>query len=325
MSADSIAPSRQKRRLKQSFEALKWDPDRGPVLREEIVSQEAGAEHADAEFAPETPGGKILDQAAAGALYETHAVKLTRTLAQIFPDWASNVDDAVADVFAHILKRCSAGGTFRIDKDEWQWLMRAGRRRMVFLGKREAARSAGQLDSSYDPIDPGQRQPGSIVLGEEALRKAQASFAALSNLERQIVKLKDEEGLDLRDVASQMGVSYESARKSYQRAKATLEAYRGQYSSTFITPAGKGMHKPGSRKAALEEIGLLPKEASDVLQARYVQGEGDREAARRLDLSVEAYLRRLRHAEELLLIKCGLTCPGELVAALSTSGNGQPT
>ena len=276
---------------------------------------------------PEDPSdefvGRPLDKAAVSRLYNVYATKLLAVVTSQLElhHRPEVVEDAVADVFTELTTKAQAGTPLTIEKEPFQYLVGAVRHRIGRKGidpdPVARAESEDGDPSGYAVLrDPAQRRPLSIVIGAEALEVTQRALAELDDAERQIVELVQAEGLNLREAALRLGITHDAARKAQARAMKKLGDARGRYSSTFIEEADSYTYKPRTRRGAIQAIELLPKEHRDMLHERYVLGRSEKDAARGLGLSPEAYAARLAHAEELFKKKYGMNLPDELEAAL---------
>jgi len=130
------------------------------------------------------------------------------------------VDDVVADVFVVCLRRLD-----RVPEEPLPWLYAVARKTLANeRRRRERSAPAGSV-VARDP------EPA----GDAALASA---FAALSERDREILRLVAWEGLPLRDAAVVLGCSAVACRVRYHRARSRLAARLAAAASFRPDPEG---------------------------------------------------------------------------------------
>jgi RNA polymerase sigma-70 factor (ECF subfamily) len=137
-------------------------------------------------------------------IYEEHREAVRAYVRRRAPE--AVVDDIVADVFVVCLRRIAA-----VPEPALPWLYAVARRTLANERRkreREAPRGAAV---AFDP------EP----VGDAALA---ASFAELSDRDREVLRLVAWEGLSLKEAATVLGCSAIAARVRFHRAKSRLAA-----------------------------------------------------------------------------------------------------
>jgi RNA polymerase sigma-70 factor (ECF subfamily) len=129
------------------------------------------------------------------------------------------VDDVVADVFVVCLRRIDD-----VPRNALPWLYGVARKTLA-NERRKRHDAAPASDTAYEPEPVGDSQLA-------------AAFAALSDADREVLRLVAWEGLPLRDTARVLECSPVAARVRYHRAKSRLAALLDTASSFRPEPKG---------------------------------------------------------------------------------------
>jgi len=116
------------------------------------------------------------------------------------------VEDVVADTFVVCLRRID-----EVPEPPLPWLYGVARRTLANERRRRERAITPQTEIAYEP-----EPPGDAVLA--------AAFAALSDGDREVLRLVAWEGLSLRDAALVLGCSAVACRVRFYRAKTRLAA-----------------------------------------------------------------------------------------------------
>jgi RNA polymerase sigma-70 factor, ECF subfamily len=150
-------------------------------------------------------------------IYEEHAAAVRAYVRRRAPE--STVDDVVADVFVVCLRRIDD-----VPRNALPWLY--GVARKTLANERRKRRDLPlATEVSYEPEPVGDSQLAS-------------AFAALSDADREILRLVAWEGLPLRSAARVLECSPVAARVRYHRAKSRLAARLESASSFRPQPEG---------------------------------------------------------------------------------------
>jgi RNA polymerase sigma-70 factor (ECF subfamily) len=133
------------------------------------------------------------------------------------------VEDVVADVFVVALRRIDD-----VPRNALPWLYAVARKTLA-NERRKRHDLPLEHEPSYEPLS----EPGPV--GDSRLA---AAFAALSDADREILRLVAWEGLPFRDVARSLDVSPVAARVRFHRAKARLAAQLDGAASFRPEPRG---------------------------------------------------------------------------------------
>ncbi len=177
------------------------------------------------------------DARALQRVYEAHAVPLLRYGRQ-FASPAS-VEDAVHDLFVRLWERHA---TLDPAANVRPYLFVAVRNALLRATTRDARTT--DLDETRD--SPGDDSPNTedlIVIAEAHLDQTTVLARAITQLaprEREIIRLRFEEGLEYEEITEIMGLSYGAARNTTARAIAKLRTYLamlllGMVTSTALT------------------------------------------------------------------------------------------
>jgi RNA polymerase sigma-70 factor (ECF subfamily) len=150
-------------------------------------------------------------------IYEEHAAAVRAYVRRRAPE--SIVDDVVADVFVVCLRRIDG-----VPRNALPWLYGVARRTLA-NERRKRPDVAPAPELSYEPEPAGDAQLA-------------GAFAALSDADREILRLVAWEGLSLRDAARVLECTPVAVRVRYHRAKSRLAA-RLEIASSF-RPQPKG-------------------------------------------------------------------------------------
>jgi RNA polymerase sigma-70 factor (ECF subfamily) len=132
----------------------------------------------------------------------------------------SLVEDVVADVFVVALRRID-----EVPRNALPWLYGVARKTLANERRRQSRVAPVAPEVSYEPEPVGDSQLA-------------AAFAALSDADREILRLVAWEGLALRRAARVLECSPVAARVRYHRAKARLRARLDAASSFRPEPRG---------------------------------------------------------------------------------------
>jgi RNA polymerase sigma factor (sigma-70 family) len=150
-------------------------------------------------------------------IYEEHVAAVRAYVRRRAPE--PTVDDVVADVFVVCLRRIDD-----VPRNPLPWLY--GVARKTLANERRKRRDLPlATEVSYEPEPVGDSQLA-------------AAFAALSDADREILRLVAWEGLPLRDAARVLECSPVAARVRYHRAKSRLAARLESASSFRPQPEG---------------------------------------------------------------------------------------
>jgi len=130
------------------------------------------------------------------------------------------VDDLVAETFLVCLRRID-----RVPDEPLPWLYAVARKTLANERRRRARSAPAQREVVWD-AEPS----GDAVLA--------AAFAALSDRDREILRLVAWEGLSLREAAEVLGCSAVACRVRFHRAKARLAARLESAASFRPEPEG---------------------------------------------------------------------------------------
>jgi RNA polymerase sigma-70 factor, ECF subfamily len=135
-------------------------------------------------------------------IYEQHVDAVRAYVRRRAP--ASLVDDVVADVFVVALRRIDD-----VPRNALPWLYAVARKTLANERRKRRDVPVAAPEVSYEPEPVGDSQLA-------------AAFAALSDADREILRLVAWEGLSLRDAARVLDCSPVAARVRFHRAKARL-------------------------------------------------------------------------------------------------------
>jgi len=151
-------------------------------------------------------------------IYAEHADAVQAYVRRRAPE--SIVDDVVADVFVVCLRRLGD-----VPAEPLPWLYGVARKTLANERRRLARRVPPAVDVSHEP------EP----VGDSTLA---AAFAALSDADREVLRLVAWEGLSLREAARVLDCSAVACRVRYHRAKSRLAARLEAASSFRPEPRG---------------------------------------------------------------------------------------
>jgi RNA polymerase sigma factor (sigma-70 family) len=255
--------------------------------------------------------GTALDAERIGQFYLEHRQPIVNHLVHRQGADLSTAQDVVSDMFAQMLRAAASGSPAVITGSIFSYLLKAA----VNDFKNLKSSPAHEIAESRDREDPSQRRAPSILVSQEVLGKVRARWDALPEKERTLLKLVDQDGLEIREVAKQMGLAYEVAAKTYQRAHRALEEELGKNWSTYILPAGSGSYKPLTREGMLRRIDQLPKEYREVVRPILSDGLSEQVLVSRLQLSPGAVRDRHETGLQHLMKMTGMSMD-EIRAAL---------
>jgi RNA polymerase sigma-70 factor (ECF subfamily) len=135
-------------------------------------------------------------------IYEQHAGAVRAYVRRRAPE--SLVDDVVADVFVVALRRLD-----EVPRNALPWLYAVARKTLANERRKRREVPVAAPEASYEPEPVGDSQLA-------------AAFAALSDADREILRLVAWEGVSLRDAARVLECSPVAARVRLHRAKARL-------------------------------------------------------------------------------------------------------
>ena len=151
-------------------------------------------------------------------IYEEHLPAVRAFVRRRAPE--SMVEDVVADVFVVCLRRIDD-----VPRNALPWLYGVARRTLANARRKHRELLVAAPEVSYEPEPVGDSQLA-------------AAFAALSDADREILRLVAWEGLPLRSAARVLECSPVAARVRYHRAKSRLAA--GLESASSFRPQPKG-------------------------------------------------------------------------------------
>ncbi len=154
-------------------------------------------------------------------IYEEHRDAVLAYMRRRAPE--SLVDDLVADVFVVCLRRIED-----VPRDPLPWLY--GVARKTLANERRKRRDV--------PLAPEISHEAAYEPGPAGDPKLAVAFAALSDADREILRLVAWEGLSLRAAARVLECSPVAARVRYHRAKSRLGAKLGSAASFRPNPKG---------------------------------------------------------------------------------------
>lgn len=137
-------------------------------------------------------------------IYEEHLDRVRAYVRRRAPE--SLVDDVVADVFVVCLRRIDD-----VPRNALPWLYAVARKTLANERRRRERVAPPELDVAYEPEPAGDP-------------RLAAAFAALSDADREILRLVAWEGLSPRAAAHVLDCSPVAARVRYHRAKSRLRA-----------------------------------------------------------------------------------------------------
>jgi RNA polymerase sigma-70 factor (ECF subfamily) len=151
-------------------------------------------------------------------IYEEHAAAVRAYVRRRAPE--SIVEDVVADVFVVCLRRIDD-----VPRNALPWLYGVARKTLANERRKRRDLPVGVPEVAYEPE----------LVGDSQLA---AAFAALSDADREILRLVAWEGLPLRSAARVLECSPVAARVRYHRAKSRLAARLESASSFRPQPKG---------------------------------------------------------------------------------------
>lgn len=181
---------------------------------------------------PDTPDGDLLDRARAGdrgaleALLERHQAQVYRFGLRMCRD-----EEDAKDVVQETLIAMARGvRDFRGASSLSTWLFTIAR--SFCIKKRRRSRFAPQGERSIDtdaPLEVGRladpaRTPEDIVAGQEVEQALERAIAALSPTLREVLLLRDAEGLTAPEVGEILGISPQAVKSRLHRARLAVRA-----------------------------------------------------------------------------------------------------
>jgi RNA polymerase sigma factor (sigma-70 family) len=264
--------------------------------------------------APSEPARTVFDRETTLEQFSLSQAALIRYLQKPLGATAADAEDVVAELFHNLLEAAAAGTPFVAIANPNEYLRTMAENGLNMMRRRK--RAVDEPSPLY--IDPSQRRGESILVAREKLEKVRARWNQLSEKERTLLTLVDEEGLGIKEAGARMGLENKDATTTYERAHRELEEELGKNWSTFILRATGDTYKPRTREGMLRLMGNLPREYREVLGLSLVEGLPEGEAARRLNLPSETLQRTLESGLRHLLNMSGMTMD-EIQAALRNS------
>jgi RNA polymerase sigma-70 factor (ECF subfamily) len=181
---------------------------------------------------PDTPDGELLDRARAGdrvaleGLLERHQAQVYRFGRRMCRD-----EEDAKDVVQETLIAMARGvRDFRGASSLSTWLFTIAR--SFCIKKRRRSRFAPQEERSIDtdaPLEVGRladpaRTPEDIVAGQEVEQALERAIAALSPPLREVLLLRDAEGLTAPEVGEVLGISPQAVKSRLHRARLAVRA-----------------------------------------------------------------------------------------------------
>jgi RNA polymerase sigma-70 factor (ECF subfamily) len=171
-------------------------------------------------------GVRGRDPVALGALFDRYFDRMFGLVYRMLGD-RSSAEDAIQEIF---LKVYRGAGSLDPDRDPGPWLMtiatnvcrdhwRSSTQRMA-----RASRSIDAEPGAMDALADGTHDPERAFLASERAAQVQAALLRLSPPLREVILLREYEGLDYRQIAAITATHEPAVRKRYSRALAQLEA-----------------------------------------------------------------------------------------------------
>jgi RNA polymerase sigma factor (sigma-70 family) len=266
---------------------------------------------------PSPEGGK-LDETYRKEFENLHDILCRLKHSRLLPEEAQ---ESLQNAFVILSERHARTGFWPDDARSWLIRVaviqarRQSRRSLVSLDASDPSRPAFSAPLSVALRNPQEKGPSTVLLEEEKFTLTREALQLLPEESRRIVEAHVLEGNSFAAVAEAAGLSEENAKKICQRALLQIRSRLGRYSSSLVPWASANTYKPRTRKGILEAIHTLPRNYSEMLEARYDSGLSMGQCAALKGLSGRAAEERLRRAEELMERKYGIS-PEEIVALL---------
>ncbi|MBA4062793.1 MAG: RNA polymerase subunit sigma [Isosphaera sp.] len=143
-------------------------------------------------------------------------------------DGPEDAADVVQDAF---LSAFQSLHSFKGDAEFFTWLYRIAFNTAISLKRKKRAAvslDAGRADGRIDPDDPSEYvKPGAGLERTEDERRLHEAIARLSHEHREVLVLKDLDGLKYEDIAEVLGVPIGTIRSRLHRARLELRELLG--------------------------------------------------------------------------------------------------
>ena len=265
--------------------------------------------------AEDPTGGEVLDREKSRGLYDRYWRSLVRYLVDKLEADHNSAEDAVSDVLAQIMEDADKGTPHVVTKDTASYLRVLVKNQYLQADRKKKPIGVKEHQTLDDNSDESQRRAPSILIAREMLDKVRARLEALSEKERQLLTLVDQEGLEIQAAADRLGLKRTDAWTTYSRAHRALEEELGKNWSTYILPADGDTYKPRTREGLLKKVDELPPEYREVLHLSLGEGLDEAGIVLRLQLSAAVAKERSARGLEYLQKKTGMSID-EIQAAL---------
>jgi RNA polymerase sigma-70 factor (ECF subfamily) len=143
-------------------------------------------------------------------------------------DGPEDAADVVQDAFLNAFQSLHS---FKGDAEFFTWLYRIAFNTAISLKRKKRAAvslDAGRPDGKIEPDDPSEFvRPGAVLERTEDERQLHAAIARLSHEHREVLVLKDLDGLKYEDIAEVLGVPIGTIRSRLHRARLELRELLG--------------------------------------------------------------------------------------------------
>lgn len=146
--------------------------------------------------------GQTLDASLIENLYKRHAHDVLRYISRyIFSK--EDVDDLLVEVFLAAIENTNVPRLK--DEEQIAWLQRVAHNKVVDHQRRMIKRSMMALDELQDsPFITDQLTPEKAVVDQEEIDLLMTRLSELSELQQQVLRLRFEEGLRTKEIASKL-------------------------------------------------------------------------------------------------------------------------
>jgi RNA polymerase sigma-70 factor, ECF subfamily len=157
-----------------------------------------------------------------GELVSRYQARLYNVVIRLV-DHADDAADVVQDAFLNAFQSLPS---FKGDAEFFTWLYRIAFNSAISLKRRKRATvslDAGGPDGGIDPDDPSEYvKPGQALQRMEDEAQLQEAMSRLSSEHREVLVLKDIEGMKYEDIAEILGVPIGTIRSRLHRARLEL-------------------------------------------------------------------------------------------------------
>lgn len=210
-------------------------------------------------------------------------------LRSILQDLGVTCDDDISDIILQLftelierIRRAEAVGEAVLIEDERQFLYQlvrnAGRRFLSSKKRPTGGDSSGMTNSPVDPADmasdempsTGEPRPISMMATQESLSRAKSAlYNHLPEDLQRIVLLHDGQGRTFEEIAAEIGLTREQARRRYEEAKVRFQDRLARFDSDMVREGDDRHGQPSGPREILEAFGQLPKPYGAYLDATY--------------------------------------------------------